>query len=355
MKETRQMSDPIDSPTSDPIVARLARGTIDIGYREWNWGEGVAQYGLVRTAQLLGSERCLDEVRQFVHANKDFRPHRPEQIMPALASLLYYEMTGDQLGLDLTTRVVDMLRTHPRSRHGAFIATPVRSAWVDYIYETVPMLYHYDRIVGSSECRQWALEQTLAYLMSCWNGHDGLFAHVYYDDVGVTTPFYWARANGWSALGLIEIAQLSHCEPGITTVLARVFKQLVDAVLACQHESGLWTTVLRDHRTYPEVSATVMISLALRQGARLGWADAAAVSAADRAWKAVEPWIQPDGRVEGVSAETPPGDADYYQEIPLGVYPWGQGFTLLAALERVYGESFDSDRLIAEGSSACAS
>lgn len=349
------MSDPIDSPTCDPIVSRLAHGTIDIGYRDWNWGEGVAQYGLVRAAQLLGSDRCLDEVRSFVRANKDFQPHRAEQIMPGLPALLYYEMTGDQTGLDLATRVVDMLRTHPRSRHGAFIATPVRSAWVDYIYETVPLLYHYDRIVGSDECRQWAIEQTVAYLMSCWNAHDGLFAHVYYDDVGVTTPFYWARANGWSALGLIEIAQLSHCERGFAAVLERVFGQLAASLAECQATSGLWTTVLLDSRTSPEVSASAMISLALRQGVRLGWIGAEYGSVADRAWSAVTNWVGPTGRVEGVSAETPPGDADYYQEIPLGVYPWGQGFTLLAALERTFDEAFDSDHIIAAGAKTCAS
>lgn len=341
------MGDPIQSPSSDPLVARLATGTIDIAYREWNWGEGVAHYGLMRAAQLLQSDQCLDEVQAFVRHNKDFEPYRPEHIMPSLPTLLYYETTGDEVALTLATRVVDMLRTHPRSRHGAFIATPVRSAWVDYIYETVPFLYHYDRIVGSAECRQWAVEQTMAYLMSCWNAHDGLFAHVYYDDVGVTTPFYWARANGWSALGLIETAQLCGADEGFKAVLARVFRQLAEALVACQRPSGLWGTVLRDPRTYDEISASAMISLALRQAARLGWVSKEYVLAADKAWNAVIGFVSPDGRVEGVSAETPPGDADYYQEIPLGVYPWGQGFTLLAALERAFGERFDSDQFLA--------
>jgi unsaturated rhamnogalacturonyl hydrolase len=331
--------------SDERVIDRLITGTIDLKYREWDWGEGVAHYGLLRAAKLMDSDRCLGEVEAFLHANKDLRPHRAEQIMPALPSLLFYEMTGDEIGLTLATRVVDMLRTHPRSKHGAFIATPVRSAWVDYIYETVPFLYHYDRIVGSDECRRWAVEQTTAYLMSCWNAHDALFAHVYYDDVGVTTPFYWARANGWVALGMAEIADLDP-SGDLTPVLARVFAQLAEALVACQQPSGLWATVLRDSRTDVEVSASAMISLALRQGMRLGWIDEGFRDAADKAWDAVTGYVGPDGQVGGVSAETPPGDADFYQEIPIGTYPWGQGFTLLAALERKFGADFDSSRMV---------
>jgi len=336
----------------DPVARRLVEGTINLGYREWGWGEGVALYGLIRAAQLLRSDRCVREVREFLRANEQFQPDRAEHIMPALASILFYEQTGEEVGLTLASRVVDMLRTYPRSRHGAFIATPVRTTWVDYFYETVPFLCHYSRIVGSAECQHWAVEQTLAYLMACWNAHDGLFAHVYYDDVGTVSPFYWARANGWAALGLVEAALLFPAEWRLKTTLLRTFSELAEAVSACQRPSGLWTTVLHDTRTYEETSASAMISLALHQGVRLGWLDRKFQESADRAWGAVIGHIDPEGRLHGVSAETPPGDADYYQAIPVGVFPWGQGFSLLAALEREFAGQFDDARPSASGGAA---
>lgn len=340
------MVDPIDSASCDPMVQRLAQGTINLAYRKWDWGEGVAQYGLLRAAQLLDSERCLDEVRSFVHANENFQPDEPVHIMPALPSLLYWEMTGDERGLALATRVVNMLRTHPRSKHGAFVATPVRTAWVDYIYETVPFLYHYYRLTGSTETQQWAVEQTVAYLMSCWNARDGLFAHVYYDDIGAQSQFYWARANGWIALGLIEVAQLFPPSWGLHSTFQRIFSQLTERLVTLQRSSGLWNTVLHDARTYEEASATAMISLALRQGVRLGWLDPIRSENSDHAWAGVVSHVDESGQLQATSAETPPGDADFYQEIEAGVYPWGQGFALLAALERSTAERFDSNNFL---------
>jgi hypothetical protein len=39
--------------------------------------------------------------------------------MPSAAALAIYEATGNELGLELVTRVTKMLETHPRSHHGA--------------------------------------------------------------------------------------------------------------------------------------------------------------------------------------------------------------------------------------------
>jgi rhamnogalacturonyl hydrolase YesR len=89
-----------------------------------------------------------------------------------------------------------------------------------------------------------------------------------------------------------------------------------------------------------------MVSLALRQGVRLGWLDAALLEDSDRAWSGVSAQVDGAGQLQGVSGETPPGDADFYQQIEVGVYPWGQGFGLLAALERSFPDKFDSSNLL---------
>jgi rhamnogalacturonyl hydrolase YesR len=68
-----------------------------------------------------------------------------------------------------------------------------------------------------------------------------------------------------------------------------------------------------------------MISLAVKRGVRDGWLDLSLERVADLAWRAVEDSVDVAGNVTGVSAETPPGDADDYQAIERGVYPWGQG------------------------------
>lgn len=317
------------------LVERLASRTIALNYRDWNWGEGVAQYALLEAGTLLQRRDWTAEVSGFVHANAEVRPSRIDHIIPALPALLLYERTGDKLGLDLALRVAGMLETFPRSRHGAYQATPVRNAWVDYWYESAPLLCHLTRLTGESRYRSWAVDQSLAYLMACWNGKAGLFHHVYYDSIGAGNPFFWARANGWAALAITEMLDMLPAEYGLAPMLERVLRQLADTLAGCQNASGHWHTVLLDPTTYQEASTSSMVSLALRRAVRRGWLDKSYTSVADRAWEAVLADMDDEGSVLNVSGETPPGDAEYYQQIPLGVYPWGQGFTLLAALDRL--------------------
>jgi unsaturated rhamnogalacturonyl hydrolase len=158
---------------------------------------------------------------------------------------------------------------------------------------------------------------------------------VYYDDVAAASPFMWSRSNGWAALGLVEMHHLLPVETGVHEMIRRILGQLAGRLEQLQHESGQWDTVLADPRTYFETSATAMISLALKRAVRYGIIDSHYGAAADRAWDAVMASVESDGAVSQVSAETPPGDADFYQGVPLGTYPWGQGFVLLAALDRV--------------------
>jgi unsaturated rhamnogalacturonyl hydrolase len=321
-------------PTAEDIARRVARRTVELGYREWNWGEGVAQYALIEASTKLGEPLFLKEVEGFASRNAALRPERLEQVMPAIAALRLYESTGAQVGLDLSLRVAAMLETHPRSHHGAFTVTPVRSVWVDYIYETAPFLCHLARITGDRKFEEWAIDQTLAYLMSCWNARESLVHHVYYDDVAAPNPFIWGRANGWTALGLVEMLELLPEEYGLRPFLSRFLRHLSARLSTLQHSSGHWHTVLLDPRTELEPATTAMISLALSKAVRGGWIDPSYQRSADLAWGAVVASVDEHGDVTHVSAETPPGDADDYQATPTGVYPWGQGFALLAALDR---------------------
>jgi unsaturated rhamnogalacturonyl hydrolase len=317
------------------LVHRVARSTVALNYRRWNWGEGVAQYALLRTGILLNEPAYTGEVSAFMRQNAALVPRTIDEIMPALAAVLLHQETGDKLPLELALRVAAMLETHPRSHHGAYTATRVRTVWVDYLFESAPYLWQLGAVTGDPRYAEWAIDQTLAYLMACWNPRERLFHHVYYDATYSPNPSLWARANGWTALGLVEMLALIPRDRGLTPMLSRVLGYLAERLAALQDESGHWHIVLDDPATYLETSTSAMISLALRRAVRDGWVDQRYRASADRAWDAVVREIDANGQVLGVSAETPPGDAEYYQAIERGVYPWGQGFALLAALDRL--------------------
>jgi unsaturated rhamnogalacturonyl hydrolase len=324
----------VSNPELEPIIRRLADRTIELGFRQWGWGEGVAQYGLLEAGAALDERRYVDEVGQFLESNRDFQPTLLEHVMPSLSALLHSERTGEPIGRYLTDRVATMLLNHPRSHHGAWTVTPVRTVWVDYIYETAPMLVNLARISGNRLYEEWAIDQTLAYLMSCYNPREKLFHHVYYDDVAAPNPFIWARANGWTALGLVEMLDLLPAQYGLRPTLTRYLRHMADRLAELQDDSGHWHTVLLDDTTHREASTSAMLALAFKRGVRSGWLSARFEETADRAWDAVVREIDDEGNLTNTSAETPPGDADDYQAIEVGVYGWGQGFALLAAVDR---------------------
>ena len=75
------------------------------------------------------------------------------------------------------------------------------------------------------------------------------------------------------------------------------------------------------------------MSVALAKGIRSGCLDRGYEDAAERAWAAMHDRLAPDGTYP-VSAATPPGTVREYDDLPLGLYPWGQGAVLRALHER---------------------
>ncbi|RON51810.1 glycoside hydrolase family 88 protein [Pseudomonas frederiksbergensis] len=315
------------------ITRQIAKRTTQLGYDAWEWGEGVAWHGVAETAVKLGDAELMSAVVNWIHSHKDFQPSGVRHVMPGLAALTVHQATGDKTALELALRVAKMLETLPRSVHGVHEESKQTPVWVDYWYEIAPFLTTLSKVTGEERYSEWAAEQSIAYLLSCWDAKHALFHHAYYDLINQNSQWFWARSNAWATLVMVEMLTDLKTEKGLAAILRNVLSKQAAKLAELQNATGQWHTVLDQPETYLEPSASIMIALAFRRGAKRGFLDAKYSALADRAFQSCLEKVDEAGNLTEVSGETWPGDLVHYSMVPVGVYSWGQGFMALAGLE----------------------
>src|SRR5438094_954195 len=152
------LTDP--SPVAE-ITRRVARRTVEIGYRNWDWGEGVAWHGVAEAGAQLKDAGLLEAARGWVDSHADFQPTLLRHVMPALAALSIARSTGAPVGVELARRLKAMLDEHPRNEHGVYLESDEIPVWVDYWYEITPVLTALARATGDATAHTAAAEQSL--------------------------------------------------------------------------------------------------------------------------------------------------------------------------------------------------
>lgn len=157
------------------------------------------------------------------------------------------------------------------------------SLWADSLFMFGGLLTRWGE--AQEPARLTMMGEQLMIFADALQGTDGLFAHASgwagADDPSVR----WARGNGWvSAAGhdYLRARRIRGEEdPAVATALA---SQRAALLAAQDPSSGLWWTVLdRPGTTYPETSASALITYALARGWRYGQVDDDALPAIHRA------------------------------------------------------------------------
>ncbi len=92
---------------------------------------------------------------------------------------------------------------------------------------------------------------------------NGLFFHQ------KDAPFYWARGNGWFAMGMAELLRdLPQDHPTRAKILSCYIK-MMESLLSYQCESGLWRQLIDKPDCWEETSGTAMFATAMLIGIKL--------------------------------------------------------------------------------------
>jgi len=313
----------------------------------FNWGEGVQQIGLMKIAERTRNPAYVDYMERWarIYTSQDLdelldlkapaRTNRPGYCgywSPATAILYLHQVRPRPEYRKLAEGTAAFVRKKaersPEGALGHWIGS--HQLWVDTLYMACPLLAG----LGAASDIQDAARQIILYAQHLQDGKTGLFYHMWDWRTGERSPSLWGRGNGWVLMSIADTMETMRPGEVQYARLSEIAARMAKGLAATQDREGLWHTVLDDPASYPEASATSMITYGLLKLARLKVLSAAEVTPlARRAWAAVNGKYVVDGKVTGVSAGTDPGNNQDYKRIRLGSQTWGTGAYLMAGSE----------------------
>jgi rhamnogalacturonyl hydrolase YesR len=127
---------------------------------------------------------------------------------------------------------------------------------------------------------------------------DGLFWH------SRTTPYFWGRGNGFSALAYSEaLTYMPDNYPQRKQILDIHTRHLA-GMIEKQLPNGTWSQLIDLPGTYQELSVTCMVGYALARGIRKGWLGNSFMPALEKTWSAAKKRISDNGDLVDVCSGT---------------------------------------------------
>ncbi len=340
----------------------------------WDWGQGIALYGLHKAYPYLGSlaqQAYFDFWPGWIETWLDRASPGPAINSAILLNVLWLALHDPAMPLaqpqrefyrDYVRERVQFYRQQAhRTPSGAFAHTVAtgspdsfRQIWADNLFMLVLLLAQvaatdrevilFGEMVDQLERHYAHLSDSATHLL--YHGWQFDPTGPELDRAGFRGTHLnganWGRGNGWAALGVTALLELTR-QPGFEAFGPRIqaiARPHFEGLRACQQSDGSWNTLLGQAESQPETSATAGIALAFLAGSRQGWLGPEFRLAGHKAVKAVAGQIGPEGVVQGVSGSTPllPNLPAYNAVPTLAPATWGQGMALLALSEARKGD-----------------
>lgn len=272
----------------------------------WCYEDGLVYRGLELLHQATGQQRWLDHLNGMVEQQLDAGPalkgydpndYNIDNIMSGRALLYLEEVTGESRYLDAAKLLADQLQTHPRTRSGVYwhkLRYPWQ-VWLDGLYMGPPFQIGYGLRTGRDGLVEDALDQVETAMEMTYVPTTRLYAHAV--DEARKQPWadaqtghsraHWARAIGWLAMALVDIAEL--VGPERFAPLSRSTSALLSEVTRLIRPSGLWLQVIDQpdlQGNFEETSASAMFVYALLKAKQLGLWKGSTTSLMDQLVKA---------------------------------------------------------------------
>jgi unsaturated rhamnogalacturonyl hydrolase len=264
-------------------------------YKEgaWCYEDGVIYRGLECLHRLTGAPQWRLHLERLItpqiEAGPQLRGYDPDaynidNIQPGRALLYLHELTGQAQYLEAAALLAEQLRTHPRTPSGVYwhkLRYPWQ-VWLDGLYMGPPFQIAFGQRRGDTALVDDALRQIETALQLAYVPKTGLYAHAV-DEVQKQpwatpgtghTRAHWARALGWLAMALVDVATL--VGPQRFAPLAEQTRALMQRLAGLRQSNGLWLQVIDQPQlqgNYGESSASAMMVYALLRAQALGLYD----------------------------------------------------------------------------------
>jgi unsaturated rhamnogalacturonyl hydrolase len=209
--------------------------------------------------------------------------------------------------------------------------------WDDTLMMTVLPLAKIGKLLNRPQYVEEAVYQFLLHVQNLMDRETGLWFHGWnYDGKHNFARARWARGNSWLTMVIPDFLELVDLPEhnAVRRYLLQVLNAQVAALAKCQHESGLWHTLLDDPESYLEASATAGFAYGVLKAVRMRYIPAEYAVVAEKAIRGIVQHVSPEGELLQTSFGTGMGsDLEFYRQIPLTSMPYGQAMTILCLTE----------------------
>ncbi len=200
----------VDLQPHQALVRAAVERTMRWTFRTWGFGESVALRGLLAASRATGDREPLGFVRALLrsYVGRGVGRSPEEHVAPGTELLLLHALDGDDAWLDAARALASLYLAAPMGPHGVRYRRPDlpgwrRQIWVDSMDGAPPFLTRLARVTGDETYTTEAERELVGYTRLLQDDRTGLLVHGFEENCG-TNGQYWARGNGWAAMGLIE-------------------------------------------------------------------------------------------------------------------------------------------------------
>lgn len=140
---------------------------------------------------------------------------------------------------------------------------------------------------------------------------NGLFFHA------PNAPFFWARGDGWMAVGMAEVLRMLPKDARYNVYRERImngYQQMMATLLKYQMADGMWGQLIDNMSAWKETSGSAMFTYAMITGVKNGWLDKEKYGiAARKAWLTLLTYLDANYDIRDVCEGTgAKNDYQYY-------------------------------------------
>ncbi|GLQ16530.1 glycoside hydrolase family 88/105 protein [Maritalea porphyrae] len=265
----------------------------------WCYEDGLIYRGLCELHKATGDEKWLSHLIRLIDKQIDpngylagYNPndYNIDNIQPGRSLLYLHKTVGENRYLRAAEHLMEQLRTHPRTKSGVYwhkLRYPWQ-IWLDGLYMGHPFQIEFGKVTNDQELVLDGINQVATALEETFVEETGLYAHAFdeakkqrWADAETGHPkAHWARALGWVAMSLVDIAELTTDEE--FEPLHSQTVDLLEKISGFRTSNGLWLQVIDQPQlegNFEESSASAMFVYALNKAERLGVGDEKPISA----------------------------------------------------------------------------
>ena len=221
-------------------------------------------------------------------------------------------------------------------------------SWIDLLHMAMPVFARLGTIY--KDTKYFDRMQEMYLFTKLKHGTNGLYSssdHLWWRDKDFVPPYkepngrncYWSRGNGWVLAALVGTMDFLPKKSPFRKELLTTYKEMAEALVACQREDGFWNVSLHDPTNFggKELTGTALFTYGMAWGINNGTLKKNKyLPVVNKAWKAlVEECVHRNGflgYVQGTGKEPKDSQPVGYDVVP-NFEDFGLGCFLLAGAE----------------------